>query len=221
VQVKAEKALREYYNKRAKEYESIYHRDDPVRQKEQSAIATAMKGVLKGRSVLEIACGTGFWTEIAAQTAERIIAIDSSPEMLRIAQSKALQSDKVQFLQADAYALSNVPGEFDAGLANFWFSHIPKLRINGFLLGFHKRIGKNGAVFMADNVYMPDVGGDLVAQSGSEDTFKVRELSNGSRHLVLKNYYAENQIRCILTPFATDLDVHLGHCYWWASYKVA
>lgn len=218
--MKPENALREYYNRRALEYESIYHRDDPIRRNEQTAVATAMSEVLKGRSVLEVACGTGFWTEIVAQTARRIVAIDSSLEMLRIAQSKTVPTEKVKFLQADAYALSSVPGKFDAGLANFWFSHIPRARLNEFLVGFHTRIGNNGAVFMADNVYIPGVGGDLVAQSGSEDSFKVRKLADGSRHLVLKNYYSEEEIRRVLSLCTADLSVHLGNCYWWISYKI-
>ena len=215
-----ERTLREYYNRRAQEFESIYHRDDPVRQEEQASLATRMKEVLKERSVLEIACGTGFWTEIASQTAYRIVAIDNSAEMLRIAQSKPIRPDKVLFLQADAYALRSVPGIFNGAIANFWFSHIPKSRINEFLIGLHKRIGRSGVVFMADKVYVPGVGGELITPSSSEDTFKVRELSNGSKHKILKNYYTEDQIRQILMPVTSNLNIHMGSCFWWVSYNL-
>jgi ubiquinone/menaquinone biosynthesis C-methylase UbiE len=218
--VKPEKTLRDYYNQRAQEFESIYRRDNPIRQQEQNAISTAMKEVLRDRSVLEVACGTGFWTQIASQTARQIVAIDSSAEMLQIAKSKMIQLNKVSFLQADAYALSGVPGSFEGGLANFWFSHIPKVRINQFLLEFHKKMVKHGAVFMADNIYIPGVGGELVTQSGSEDTFKVRKLANGSEHVILKNYYTKNQLRDIFTPFTVNLNIHLGSCFWWVSYEV-
>ncbi len=219
--MKPEKALRNYYNQRAQEYESIYHRDDPIRQQEQNAISKVMKEVLRDRSILEVACGTGFWTQIVSQTARHIVAIDSSTEMLQIAKSKTIQPNKVSFLEADAYALSNVPGSFEGGLANFWFSHIPKTRINEFLLGFHKKIAKHGAVFMADNTYVPGIGGELVTQPGSEDTFKVRKLVNGSEHVILKNYYTKNQLRDIFTTFTANLNIHLGSCFWWISYEVA
>jgi ubiquinone/menaquinone biosynthesis C-methylase UbiE len=220
MQMNSEKYLREYYNRRAQEFESVYHRDDPIRQREQAAIASTMKRVLTGRNVLEIACGTGFWTEIASQSAQHIVAIDSSTEMLQIACSKSIPTDKVQFQYADAYALGSVDGYFDGGLANFWFSHIPKKRINEFLLGFHKRISKGASVFMADNVYVQGVGGELVRQSDGEDTFKMRELSNGSKHKVLKNYYTEFQIQQILAPFTFNLNIHMGSCFWWVSYSV-
>ncbi|TET46241.1 hypothetical protein E3J62_04735 [candidate division TA06 bacterium] len=65
-----------YYDLRAEEYEEIYLRDDPVRQSEQAAIATAMKETLSDRRVLEVACGTGFWTEIVARVCEYVVAID-------------------------------------------------------------------------------------------------------------------------------------------------
>ena len=216
----SEKHLIEYYNRRAQEFESIYHRDDPIRQREQATVASTMRQVLMGRSVLEIACGTGFWTEIASRSAQHIVAIDSSTEMLQIACSKSISADKVQFQHADAYALDSVAGDFDGGLANCWFSHIPKKRINEFLLGFHKRIGRGASVFMADNVYMQGVGGELISQFDSEDTFKMRELSNGSRHKVLKNYYTAYQIQQILAAFTFNLNIHMGSCFWWVSYNV-
>lgn len=216
----SDEALKEYYNQRAREYESIYERDDPVRQAEQTAIATTMKEALKNRRVLEVACGTGFWTRIASETAQQIVATDGSSEMLKIARSRSLPPAKVQFLQADAFDLDGVPGTFDAALANFWFSHIPKTRINEFLQGLNKRIGEGGVVFMADNMYLPGIGGELISKPESEDTYKLRDLSDGSRHLVLKNYYTEDQISLILRPLASNVSFRAGHCFWWLSYQV-
>ena len=212
--------MQEYYRARAREYEQIYHRDDPVRQGEQAAIAEAMKETFRDRRVLEGACGTGFWTEVAAEAAQHVVAVDIAPEMLDIARAKGLSPDKVEFRAGDAYALESVAGTFDAGLANFWFSHIPKARIVEFLDGFHERIGKGALVFMADNVYVPGVGGELVTRSGSEDTFKRRTLSDGSRHEVLKNYYDVDQLRRTLSSHATDLHIHVGRCFWWVRYRI-
>lgn len=212
--------LSDYYGRRADDYEEIYHRDDPVRQREQAEAAAAMRQVLADRSVLEVACGTGFWTEIAAEVTQHIVALDMSPEMLALAQEKEFPPGKVEFLNADAYALETVPGRFDAGLANFWFSHVPKARVKEFLDGFHKRLGPGAVVFMADNVYVPGVGGKLITRPGIEDTFKLRKLPEGSEHEVLKNYYSADQLRSILSPLASELQVHVGKCFWWVSYTV-
>jgi len=213
--------LEKYYSRRAQQYEQIYRRDDPIRHSEQSGIAGAMRKALANRRVLEVACGTGYWTEIAAQVARHIVAIDISPEMLAEAQIKGLDHRKVEFRQGDAYALQFVPGRFDAGLANFWFSHVPRARIDEFLHGFHKRIGVGSTVFMADNVYVSAVGGELVARPGCENTFKWRKLPDGSEHEVLKNYCGDDELRQIFAPRAINLEVHSGDCFWWITYVVA
>lgn len=213
--------LNDYYNHRAVEYEEIYHRQDPVRQKEQVEIAACMKNVLSNRCVLEIACGTGFWTAIVAEVAERVVAIDISDEMLAVAKAKGLSDEKVKFCTADAYSLDSIKKTFDAGLANFWLSHVSKSQLNDFLRGFHKKLISGAVVFMADNIYVPGIGGELIKQSGCEDTFKLRELSDGSRYKVLKNYYDENQLREIFEPFSSGLKVRMGTCFWWLSYLVA
>ncbi|MEO8426314.1 MAG: class I SAM-dependent methyltransferase [Verrucomicrobiota bacterium] len=213
--------LTEYYGRRAREYERIYFRDDPVRLAEQETIATAMRCLFRDRRVLEIACGTGFWTEKISPVVEHLCAVDASPEMLTVARSKALPADKVEFAQEDAYALDSLPGRFNGGLANFWFSHVPKSRIDEFFTTFHARLVPGAVVFMADNVYLPGIGGELVGQPGIADTFKVRTLSDGSRHEVLKNYYAGAELKNILQRLAIDLRVRVGECFWWVSYVIA
>src|SRR6188508_1933915 len=144
--------MQNYYDKRASEYEQIYYRDDPVRLHELAEITTAMRNTLGGLSVLEIACGTGYWTQRLAGAAQSITATDASQQMLDIARAKGL-SPSVSLLQADAYHLSAVEGAFGGGLANFWFSHIPTAHVQDFLDGWHRRLGSGARVFMADNCY--------------------------------------------------------------------
>lgn len=213
-------SLQAYYNRRARKYEHVYHRDDPVRQREQAEIAATLKEALLNRRVLEIACGTGFWTKIAAETAQHVVATDTSAEMLAIAGEKRLPPDRVMFQVGDAYALEAIGGTFDAGLATFWLSHVPRVRVDEFLRGFHERLGAGSIVFMADNVYVPGIGGELVARPGVEDTFKLRTLSDGARYETLKNYYDADQLHRILSLRATDLRIHVGQCFWRATYTV-
>ncbi len=212
--------LNDYYSYRATEYEEIYHHPDPIRKKELVEISIAMKEVLSNRHVLEVACGTGFWTAVAAETAEEIIAIDISDEMLAIAKTKDLPKGKVEFRSVDAYALDVISETFDAGLANFWFSHIPKSRLDDFLHQFHEKFVSDAVVFMADNIYIPGIGGELIRKPDCEDTFKLRELSDGSRYEVLKNYYDESCLREIFKPLSSELTIRMGSCFWWLSYSL-
>jgi len=212
--------MQDYYNRRAKEYEEIYRRNEPLRQSELATLAADMQDTLLGLDVLEIACGTGYWTERLAGAARTVVANDASQEMLDIVRSKHLPSN-VSFVVADAYDLGAVEGTFGGGLANFWFSHVPRARLAAFLSGLHRKLGTRAQVFMVDNCYMPGVGGQLVRPKGSSDTFKRRTLSDGTKHLILKNYYDADDLSSIFAPLSRNLRVHVGTCYWWISYEVA
>ena len=65
-----------------------YHHDDPVRQGELAKIKNLLRNSFRNKSVLEAACGTGYWTKTVAQSANNISAVDNSVEMLEIAKAK-------------------------------------------------------------------------------------------------------------------------------------
>src|SRR5690348_12005201 len=183
--------MQEYYSRRAPEYEAIYTETDPARKPELEQLTEAMRAALSGRRVLEVACGTGYWTSMLAGHATYISATDISPEMLKLAAQKGLPPEQARFSNSDAYDLCWLPGEFDGGLANFWLSHVPRARLHEFLAGFHAKLSPGARVFMADNVYVEGVGGELVQKPGEADTYKRRQLQDGTTYDVLKNYFTE------------------------------
>jgi len=212
----------EYYGKRASEYEEIYRRDDPVRQRELAVIVDAVRKHLAGKRVFEVACGTGYWTEIASEVATSIVGVDFSREMLAVARSKRYGCD-VDFVVGDAYCPSFRRGSFGAGLAGFWFSHVPRVRVDSFLSGFCSVLGSGSVVFLADNVFVAGVGGELVEKSGEVDTFKLRRLRGGSEFLVVKNYYSREELVDLLSPYARGLmsdNVWFGEDYWFVFFEV-
>lgn len=212
--------LVDYYSRRAPEYDAIYRRRDPARQAEQRRLAAAMRAALGGRRVLEVACGTGYWTAKVARAALAITAVDASAAMLARARRRRLPPGRVEFAVGDAFALAAVPGRFDGGLAAFWVSHVPRAALGGFLDRFHARLEPGAAVVLADNVLVPGVGGELVAgPAGGGDTYKLRQLADGSHHRVLKNYFTEADLTALLASRAEELALHFGGSFWWASYR--
>jgi ubiquinone/menaquinone biosynthesis C-methylase UbiE len=209
--------LEEYYNKRAKEYEQIYHRDDPLRQSELAKIKNLLRNSFRNKSVLEVACGTGYWTEAVTQSADNIIAIDNSEEMLEVAKAKNI---KTPFINDNAYTLNNVTDEFNGGLANFWFSHIPKNQINAFLNTFHKKLRPNSTIIMTDNIYDEEFGGELIERENDENTYKNRTLKDGASYEVIKNYYSEKDLNTIFRMYSSEIKIHFGKYYWWIKYKL-
>src|SRR6478752_652450 len=103
--------LEAYYSKRAHEYERIYEK--PERQRELAWLRERIPAILARRTVLEVACGTGYWTQYIARQARHVHACDINETVLEIAREKPLPPGRVDFFHADAVALEGVPHECD------------------------------------------------------------------------------------------------------------
>ena len=95
--------LVEYYRRRAGEYEAIYAK--PERQADLAVLRQVVPQRLAGRRILEIACGTGYWTALVAPLALSIVATDMAEEPMAIAKAKSYPPNRVRFVSADAYDL--------------------------------------------------------------------------------------------------------------------
>ncbi|HET6374160.1 MAG TPA: methyltransferase domain-containing protein [Candidatus Polarisedimenticolia bacterium] len=209
--------LLEYYARRAREYEEIYAR--PERQADLERVRAWLRGELSGRSVLEVACGTGYWTARLAQAAESIVATDAGPEVLEAARRKPCPADRVRFLIADAYDLGGVPGEFDAAFAGFFWSHVPVARIPAFLRSLHGRLGRGARVVLLDNRYVAGSSTRLARRDEGGDTYQRRRLADGSEHEVLQNFPSPAELNEQLGAFAAGLRVVEFDYFWGASYE--
>ncbi|NIP46779.1 MAG: methyltransferase domain-containing protein, partial [Gammaproteobacteria bacterium] len=79
--------LEDYYRRRAGEYERIYEK--PERQSDLKRLREIVPALLDGRRVLEIACGTGYWTQFVAERAVSVLATDINDTVLSLARRKA------------------------------------------------------------------------------------------------------------------------------------
>ncbi|WP_315980456.1 class I SAM-dependent methyltransferase [Aliamphritea spongicola] len=98
--------LKEYYKNRATEFDEIYTR--PERQQDIQQLTAFLKNSLAGKHVLEIACGTGFWTQKYSTDAASVLATDYNEAVLQVARSKDYSNPNIEFVADDAYSLSNV-----------------------------------------------------------------------------------------------------------------
>src|SRR5947208_14631058 len=137
-------SLKEYYAARADEYEQIYAL--PERQKDIARLRAMLQALLSGHDVLEVACGTGYWTLPISVTARSILATDVGEEVLALARQKPYPEGKVRFLLTDAFTLAGVDGRFSAGFAGFWWSHVPRSRLRAFLEVFQRKLGPGSLV---------------------------------------------------------------------------
>ncbi len=213
----AETNLAEYYAKRAAEYERIYAKTE--RQQDLATLRSQLQETLQGRDVLEVACGTGYWTQAAAQTARSILATDVNEEVLQIACAKKYGPINVRFEKRDAFGLGGVSGSFDAGLAAFWWSHLKKFQIGDFLRHFHDKLKPGAVVVFLDNNYVPGSSTPISRTDGEGNTYQERALENGSKYEVLKNFPNENDLRQKLGGLAKEIKIVNLPYHWFLSYK--
>jgi demethylmenaquinone methyltransferase/2-methoxy-6-polyprenyl-1,4-benzoquinol methylase len=207
-----------YYARRAAEYEKIY--DKPERQADLARLRADLPALFKGERVLEIACGTGYWTPHIAAQAESVLAVDYAEETLSIAKSKPYKKANVRFERADAYALPAWPQKLSACFAGFWWSHVPLGRIDGFLRNLGKALEEGARVVFLDNRYVEGSSTALSRKDPEGNTYQQRRLADGSSHEVLKNFPAEREMRARLGRFGTQVGFSEYEYYWVATYRI-
>jgi demethylmenaquinone methyltransferase/2-methoxy-6-polyprenyl-1,4-benzoquinol methylase len=210
--------LQDYYARRAGEYEKIFAK--PERQPDLAALRTLLLALLAGRDVLETACGTGYWTRIVSGSARSILATDINEAVLEIARHKAYPNQNVEFKIADAYTLTNVAGRFSAGLAGFWWSHIPKQRLSRFLDCFQSRLCPGALVVFLDNNYVEGSSTPIARRDSEGNTFQTRKLEDGAEFEVLKNFPTETELRASVKAIADNIEVTQFQYYWCLRYTL-
>jgi ubiquinone/menaquinone biosynthesis C-methylase UbiE len=208
--------MQEYYARRADEYERIYAR--PERQGELALLHSAIEQAFAGCRVLDVACGTGYFTRSAARQARSVTGIDASAETLAIARAKGIGN--AEFAIADAYALPKPSDPYDAALISFWWSHIPRLRVEEFLLGLHRQLAPGARVLIADNTYVEGSSTPITRADAAGDTYQLRILENGARYEVLKNFPTRAELIAWGERFGTAVDVRFLTYYWILQYRL-
>ncbi len=209
--------MADYYRRRAATYERIYHR--PERQADLRAMEAWMAAPFAGREVLEIACGTGWWTPHGARDCRHWLATDLNPETLAIARDKALPAGKVDFEIVDAYSLAQLGSRrFDAAFAGCWWSHIPLQRLSAWVDALHQRLRPGARVVVLDNRFVPGNSTPLSRHDEHGNSYQTRPLDDGSEHEVLKNHPDAAGVRALLGARAADFSWHEWTYYWAASW---
>lgn len=203
--------LAAYYAKRAAVYEDVYRK--PERQADLAVLHEQVAEALRGHRVLELACGTGYWTESITDSAVSVLATDINPEVIEFAKAKGLPADKVQFMLADAFD-PQVGGTFSAVFAGFWWSHVKRQDHAGFLARLRDKLGKDALLVMVDNVYVEGSSTPIARTDADGNTYQIRTLPNGERYDVIKNFPTDSALRKKLSAFVKDIRILRLEHYW-------
>jgi demethylmenaquinone methyltransferase/2-methoxy-6-polyprenyl-1,4-benzoquinol methylase len=212
-----DKKLTSYYAQRAKEYDKVYLK--PERQNDIQKLKEIITSLFLNKKVLEIACGTGYWTEVISKSATSILATDYNKEVIDIAKTGDYNNCNVTFLESDAYSLSNITGIYTAGFYGFWWSHIPKNRIDEFIKTFHSKLENNALVVIIDNKYIEGSSTSISRKDKEGNTYQLRKLEDGTEHEILKNFPSENSLRENIESYSYDIGFTELDYYWVLKYN--
>jgi demethylmenaquinone methyltransferase/2-methoxy-6-polyprenyl-1,4-benzoquinol methylase len=209
--------MKDYYAARAKEYDKIYAK--PERQQDLRAIEQWLPSKFAQRDVLEVAAGTGYWTQFIAPAARRVVALDASDETLSIAKTRPGVA-AVDWVVGDAYDMSLGEQKFDAVFAGFWLSHIPLEKLPGYLRYLNGFLKPGARVIFLDNLYVQGNSTPLSERDAAGNTYQTRPLADGSTHKVLKNYPTELGLSDLVSSFSRQFSYTTWQYYWAFDYRV-
>ena len=212
--------LSSYYHNRAREYDKVYQ--IPEEQQDLADATTIFQQLFAQKNVLEIACGTGYWTEQISQTAASMLATDINESVIEIAKGRNLSS-KVAFEVVDMFQLETEK-RFDALFGGFIWSHILLQDLSKFLQKTVDILQPGGVFAFIDS--KPVAGGyhdkRRITQTDAQgNTFQTRTLEDGTQHLVLKNFPTREFLEETLARISNDVRYTDLEHYWIVSGKVS
>lgn len=214
----ADPKMQAYYASRASEYERIYAK--PERQPDLRRLERLIPDALKGRRVIEVACGTGYWTQHLAPVASFVLATDTAAETLEIARSKPLPEGKVEFAIADAFDLPVTVGQFSGAYAGFWWSHLRPAEAAAFYASLRKCLSPGAVVVLMDNLYVEGSSTPISRTDSEGNTWQTRKLDSGATHEVLKNFPRPGQLEAQVAGFGTHARYLPLDYYWLFQFEI-
>lgn len=183
-----------YYHARAPRYDDWWLRSggyalDPGRKAEWDAevarLESAVDDLRPQGTVLELACGTGLWTRRLSKHARRLVALDSSPEVIERNRARS-DSPHVEYVLADIFSWE--PRErYDVVFFSFWLSHVPPARFASFWDLVRRCLTTEGRAIFVDNLW-----GDETRPVGPRPTTSEQDRTDagdGRRYRIIKVFY--------------------------------
>jgi len=193
----------EYYRKRSSEYDEWFLRrgrydyGTEINQQwfdEVKEVCQVLEDFNPSGDVLELACGTGWWTEQLARYAKHITAVDASGEVIAINQQRLKKfSDKLTYEQADLFQW--VPKQqYDVIFFSFWLSHVPPQYFAVFWDMVRKALKPTSRVFFIDSLCVTTATAYNQVMD-DKNCINIRYLNDGSKFSIVKIIYTPSELQ--------------------------
>ena len=196
---------RDYYDARAREYDEWWLRrgrydrgalSNRLWFQDIAELEAALAAVHPRGRILELAGGTGLWSQKLLPFASELTVVDSSPESLRLNGAR-LGSGAVTYIEADIFRWQPEQ-RFDFVFFSFWLSHVPESRFDDFWALVRSSLSPGGRVFFVDSL-REQTSTSFDQKLPEEGSLMQRKLNDGRSFRVFKVYYPPPALEARLT----------------------
>lgn len=184
------------------------------RANDLSQVRERIAQLVCGQTVLELACGTGYWTEVIAATADKVLATDILDEMLDRAQRRRFPEGKVAFRRVDGLDLPDDLGTFSCVFIGFWWSHLKRDEQDALLTRLRARLGHDVALILLDDVYVEGSSTTIARTDAQGNTYEIVATPDGERLELPKSYPADSALRKRLGGVVREIRIERLTYYW-------
>lgn len=203
------KEMNEYYRENVPYHdECMSYTDNLSMEKLLAPIIKRVEDDIVDKDVLEIACGTGNWTQVLSKRARLVVATDINEAYLIEAKRKPYQKDNVVFKVADAYTLDGIDRKFNLAFASDFWSHVPKWKIKSFVETLHSKLLPSSEVIMIDMLRRPELDKMFSHIDQEGNVIQNRTLPNGKRYHVVKNFPEEKELLDCLKGYGININYY-------------
>jgi demethylmenaquinone methyltransferase/2-methoxy-6-polyprenyl-1,4-benzoquinol methylase len=142
-------------------------------------------------NVLELAPGTGNWTERLARVATHVTALDASPEMIALNGARLAEqglAGKVTFRETDLFAWQPERA-YDGVFFGFWLTHVPQARLDAFLANVAAALRPGGLLGIVDSRREPTSTAPDQPLPAEGDDIMTRKLNDGRAYQIVKRFF--------------------------------
>lgn len=208
-----------FYAAQAHYYDLTYRPEEVERRYRR--LQQRYRQVFQGCDILEVACGTGYWTAIVADVACSILATDINENVVERAEQRTRELTNVRCQVASAYSLDGIEGRFSGAFAQHWISHVPKRQLAAFLQNLHSKLERGAQLFFSDDTFYQH---ESVTRRTDDhgDIYEGRLRPDGSRAETIKNFPTRDELTALTEGVAEDIqyEEYQPEGLWTFSYRL-
>jgi ubiquinone/menaquinone biosynthesis C-methylase UbiE len=194
-----------YYRAQAPEYDEVTENIEELKGAFSRAKAL-LHQMGPYEQVLELACGTGTWTQVLLPIAHDITAIDAAPEMLAIARQK-LGNANVSYQQTDVFQWEPRQ-EYDLVFFANWLSHVLPKDLDAFLGKISRAVRPGGHLAVIDQSAPFPEDREIMTEGEGGSLYARRSLRNGEAFTIVKVFYEVTSLQERLTALRFEVTLH-------------